>query len=85
MSTMIISVASGKGGTGKTPVSVNLVLSIDNAQLLDCDVVVDSPLGTSCPVIVSVEESDFFIFVTEPTPFGLYDLRLMVKTVKKMG
>jgi MinD superfamily P-loop ATPase len=35
---MIISVASGKGGTGKTTIAVNLALSIDNAQLLDCDV-----------------------------------------------
>jgi MinD superfamily P-loop ATPase len=35
---MIISVASGKGGTGKTTVAVNLALSIDNVQFLDCDV-----------------------------------------------
>ena len=35
---MIISVASGKGGTGKTTVAVNLALSIEDAQLLDCDV-----------------------------------------------
>jgi len=35
---MIISVASGKGGTGKTTVSTNLALSIGNCQLLDCDV-----------------------------------------------
>jgi MinD superfamily P-loop ATPase len=35
---MVISIASGKGGTGKTTVAVNLALSIDNAQLLDCDV-----------------------------------------------
>ena len=35
---MIISIASGKGGTGKTTIAVNLSLSIPNVQLLDCDV-----------------------------------------------
>lgn len=35
---MIISVASGKGGTGKTSVAVNLALSLDKAQIIDCDV-----------------------------------------------
>lgn len=35
---MIVSVASGKGGTGKTTVAVNLALSLGSVQLLDCDV-----------------------------------------------
>jgi MinD superfamily P-loop ATPase len=35
---MIIAVASGKGGTGKTSVAVNMAFSIENVQLLDCDV-----------------------------------------------
>ena len=35
---MKISVASGKGGTGKTTIAVNLALSIENSMLIDCDV-----------------------------------------------
>ena len=35
---MIVAIASGKGGTGKTSVAVNMALSVGNVQLLDCDV-----------------------------------------------
>jgi len=35
---MILSVASGKGGTGKTTIAVNLALTLKNVQFLDCDV-----------------------------------------------
>jgi len=41
-------------------------------------VIIDAPPGTSCPVIATIKNSDFVILVTEPTPFGLHDLRLAV-------
>jgi MinD superfamily P-loop ATPase len=45
----------------------------------------DSPPGTSCPVIEATRDADFVILVTEPTPFGLHDLRLAVETMDKLG
>ena len=48
-------------------------------QLFDC------PPGTSCPVVASVSEADFVILVSEPTPFGLHDLKLAVETVRLIG
>jgi MinD superfamily P-loop ATPase len=48
-------------------------------------VIVDTPPGTSCPVVHSVTGSDFCLLVTEPTPFGLNDLVLAVETLKTLG
>ena len=48
------------------------------------DIIIDVPPGTSCPVIEAVKGSDFCILVTEPTPFGLYDLTLAVEVIRKL-
>ncbi|MGB3209761.1 MAG: ATP-binding protein [Desulforhopalus sp.] len=48
-------------------------------------VIVDAPPGTSCPVIAAMKGSDFVLMVTEPTPFGLHDLKLAVEAVKVLG
>ena len=56
-------------------------------QILDMKdlLIVDSPPGTSCPVVESIKHSDYVILVTEPTPFGLNDLKLAAEIVKTMG
>jgi len=43
--------------------------------------IIDAPPGTSCPVITTMKGTDFVLLVTEPTPFGLYDLKLAVGAV----
>jgi len=43
--------------------------------------IIDAPPGTSCPVIAAMKDVDFILLVTEPTPFGLYDLKLAVGAV----
>jgi MinD superfamily P-loop ATPase len=47
--------------------------------------ILDAPPGTSCPVVITLLETDFCILVTEPTPFGLNDLKLAVGVVRKLG
>lgn len=47
-------------------------------QVLDC------PPGTSCPMVAAVKNANYVILVTEPTPFGLNDLRLAVETIRKL-
>lgn len=47
--------------------------------------IIDAPPGTSCPVIAAMKGSDFVLMVTEPTPFGLHDLKLAVEAVKVLG
>ncbi len=51
----------------------------ETLRILDC------PPGTSCPVIESVRGADLVVLVTEPTPFGLHDLKLAVETVRQLG
>jgi MinD superfamily P-loop ATPase len=45
----------------------------------------DSPPGISCPFITTVNKAHYVILVTEPTPFGLNDLKLSVETLQHLG
>ncbi len=47
-------------------------------------IIIDAPPGTSCPAIAAMHETQFIVLVTEPTPFGLHDLKLAHETVKQM-
>ncbi len=79
-----IKFAMGRLHLGKamaTPIVRYLKRNFVNQNLT----IIDSPPGTSCPVIESVQGSDFVILVTEPTPFGLSDLELAAGVVRELG
>lgn len=48
-------------------------------------IIYDSPPGSSCPFIQTVIKSDYVILVTEPTPFGLSDLKNSIETLKELN
>ena len=49
------------------------------------DVIIDAPPGVSCPAVNAVMDSDVIVLVTEPTPFGLYDLKLAHEAFRPLG
>jgi MinD superfamily P-loop ATPase len=67
-----------------SPVAV-IVSAIKLAGNSNPVVILDSPPGTSCPFIQTVARADYVILVTEPTPFGLSDLKQSVDTLRKIN
>ncbi len=69
-------------GEAMSPPLIKKVREYSRDDLLT---IIDAPPGTSCPVIAAMKGSDFVLLVTEPTPFGLYDLTLAVGAVRILG
>lgn len=69
------------GHAMSTPL-IRAVKGIGDHEMLT---IIDCPPGTSCPMIAAVRDADFVLLVTEPTPFGLHDLKLAVETVSELG
>ncbi|PLX15538.1 MAG: (4Fe-4S)-binding protein [Candidatus Muiribacterium halophilum] len=48
------------------------------------NVILDCPPGTACSVVESVKDAEFVVLVTEPTRFGLNDLKLAVELMRSL-
>ena len=69
-------------GEAMSPPLIKKVRSISRNNSIT---IIDAPPGTSCPVIAAIKGADFVLMVTEPTPFGLHDLKLGIEAVKTLG
>ena len=76
--------AQGKLNIGE-PVAVPVIKELKEYLRTDIPVIIDCSPGASCTVVQSLEGCDFCLLVTEPTPFGLHDLKIAVSLVKKLG
>lgn len=70
------------GEARSTPV-IKAVKDLWAAPPLDA-VIVDAPPGVACPAVEALRGADYAVLVTEPTPFGLHDLRLAVETARRL-
>ena len=66
------------------PMATPLIAALKDKVEDDKMVIFDSPPGCACSFIETVRDCDHCILVTEPTPFGLYDLKLAVAVVKEL-
>ena len=64
------------------PMPVPVIKAVKKQIESNKTVIMDSPPGASCPVIESVYGSDYCLLVSEPTPFGLHDLKIMVQVLE---
>jgi MinD superfamily P-loop ATPase len=67
-----------KIGEAHSPPLIKEIRRLSESETPTNHIILDAPPGTSCPVIEAVNETDFIVLVTEPTPFGLHDLKLAV-------
>jgi MinD superfamily P-loop ATPase len=67
------------------PIATHIIKAVKQEVDREGINILDAPPGTACPVIETMQESDFLVLVTEPTPFGLHDLAITVDVVKELG
>jgi MinD superfamily P-loop ATPase len=65
--------------------AVPLIKAVKNQIKSNKNVVIDAPPGTACSLVASVHKTDYCILVTEPTPFGLHDLKITVQVLNDLG
>jgi MinD superfamily P-loop ATPase len=72
-----------------TAMAVPIIQAVQNkAEEYSSEVdimIYDAPPGNSCSVVETIKQVDYVILVTEPTPFGLHDLKLTVALVQQLN
>lgn len=56
-----------------------------HSPLADTIDILDAPPGASCSAVETLRGVDFVLLVTEPTPFGLHDLKQMLGILSDMN
>ena len=79
-----VEVVYGELNVGE-PMAIPVIKDVKKQIESNKTVIIDSPPGASCPVIESVHGSDYCLLVSEPTPFGLHDLKIIVQVLEGLN
>ncbi|HOW96465.1 MAG TPA: ATP-binding protein [Kiritimatiellia bacterium] len=75
--------AQGRMNVGEA-MAPPVIRALKRARADGALVLLDTPPGTACPVVAAARDADYVLLVTEPTPFGLHDLRLAVELMRRL-
>jgi MinD superfamily P-loop ATPase len=67
------------------PMANPIIKKVKQEGLPDYIQIIDAPPGTSCPVVETMSGADVIVLVTEPTPFGLHDLKIAATVAQATG
>ena len=67
------------------PITIPIIHKLKQHLRKDAINILDCSPGASCTVVQTIDGCDYCILVTEPTPFGLHDLKIAVALVRKMS
>jgi len=67
----------GETGSGKVVSEVKEETKKSKYDIM----IIDSSPGTGCPVIASLQDTNFVVLITEPTPSGFSDLKRVLQVV----
>ncbi|MDO8948756.1 MAG: ATP-binding protein [Desulfocapsaceae bacterium] len=79
-----ISFVHGRMRVGEA-MAVPLLKAVKKKADKDVLGIIDAPPGTSCPFVEAISDADYVILVTEPTPFGLHDLKLAAEVLRNFS
>jgi len=73
----------GKLSVGEVS-GVKIIEHLKNVTKKEEVLLIDSPPGTSCSTVASIEGSDYCIIAVLPTPFGVSDMKMVVELLRSL-
>jgi MinD superfamily P-loop ATPase len=74
--TKVVSGLLNIGEASSIPVISRVLDEIEGTSVIDC------PPGSACSTMESIKKADYCVLVTEPTVFGLHNLKMIVELVQ---
>ncbi len=64
---------------------VSIIKELNKFVQTENNIIIDCPPGAACSTLTAVEMSDYAVIVSEPTPFGVSDMKIIVELLRELN